>query len=77
MLILSRRRGEEIVIDGEIRLTVLAVRGKTVHLGVLAPPTVSVQRREVQNRISSQLGDQPARLPVIPMHRRQRSLAGR
>lgn len=48
MLVLTRKRGEEIVIGGTIRLTVVAVRGNHVRLGVTAPPDVSVRREEVR-----------------------------
>jgi carbon storage regulator CsrA len=42
--------GEEIVIKGNIRLTVLEVRGKAVRIGIAAPPAVAVVRREVHDR---------------------------
>jgi len=47
MLVLARRVGEEIVIDGNIRLTVVSVRGNAVRLGIAAPPSVPVDRREI------------------------------
>jgi len=47
MLVLSRRIGEKIVIDGDIRVTVLAVSGKQVRLGIRAPSSVSVIRQEL------------------------------
>jgi carbon storage regulator len=47
MLVLSRRPGETVVIGDHIRLTVLAVRGNQVRLGVTAPPEVSVLREEL------------------------------
>jgi carbon storage regulator len=50
MLVLSRRIGEEIVIDGNIRLTVIAVKGDRVRLGIAAPPSVTVDRKEVHDR---------------------------
>ena len=37
MLVLSRKVGEEIVIDGEIRVTVLAIRGNQVRIGFQKP----------------------------------------
>jgi len=48
MLVLSRRPGEQIVIGGNIRLTVLEIRGARVRLGIEAPPEVSVDRDEIQ-----------------------------
>ena len=50
MLVLTRRVGEEIVIDGDIRLTITAVQGGKVRIGVTAPPSVRVDRQEVHAR---------------------------
>ncbi|MFO0970195.1 MAG: carbon storage regulator [Gemmataceae bacterium] len=47
MLVLSRKPGEEIVIGEHIRLTVLAIRGNQVRLGVAAPAHVPIQREEL------------------------------
>jgi carbon storage regulator len=52
MLILSRREGETIVIDGTIRVTVIEVRGDQVRIGIEAPRSVSVHRQEVFEQIS-------------------------
>ncbi len=50
MLVLARRVGEEIVINGNVRITVLQTRGGQVRLGITAPPTVPVLRSEVLDR---------------------------
>lgn len=50
MLVLTRRIGEEIVIDGNIRVVVTAVFGDKVRLGIIAPPSVPVDRKEVHDR---------------------------
>jgi carbon storage regulator len=50
MLILTRRVGEEIVINGNIRVVVTAVKGDRVRLGISAPPSVPVDRKEVHDR---------------------------
>jgi carbon storage regulator len=50
MLVLSRRLGEEIVIEGGIRLTVVAIQGNRVRIGVEAPPSVTVLRDELLNQ---------------------------
>lgn len=50
MLVLSRRVGEEIVIDGAIRVTIIAVNGDRVRLGIAAPPAVAVARKEIHDR---------------------------
>lgn len=50
MLVLSRRVGEEIVINDNIRVTVVAVKGDRVRLGIVAPRDVTVDRSEVHER---------------------------
>src|SRR5260370_22315071 len=50
MLVLSRRVGEQIVVGGDIRLTVVAVQGKQVRIGISAPPMVIVDREEISER---------------------------
>jgi carbon storage regulator len=59
MLVLSRRVGEEIVIDDTMRVVVLGVQGGRIRLGLSAPPHISIQRSEVRDRIASQktIGD--------------------
>jgi carbon storage regulator len=50
MLVLSRRIGEEIVIDGKIRLTIIALKGGSVRIGIAAPPSTTVDRKEIHDR---------------------------
>lgn len=50
MLVLTRRLGETIVIDGDIRVTVVDVKGDRVRLGITAPASVAVDREEVHAR---------------------------
>ena len=51
MLILTRRVGETLMIGDEITVTVLAVKGNQVRLGVNAPKSVAVHREEIYARI--------------------------
>jgi carbon storage regulator len=51
MLVLSRKTGESIVVNGGIRLTVLHVDGGVVKVGIEAPPQVAVHRQEVYDEI--------------------------
>lgn len=53
MLILTRKVGETIVINDNIRVTVLQVKSGQVRLGIEAPKDVSVHRQEIQERIDS------------------------
>lgn len=50
MLVLTRRPGEEIVIDGDIRVTIVSVRGDRIRIGIAAPPSVVVDREEIHER---------------------------
>jgi carbon storage regulator len=50
MLVLTRNVGEKIVIDGNISVTVVAVKGNKVRLGIEAPDYVRVDRQEVHER---------------------------
>jgi carbon storage regulator len=49
MLVLARRPGEQIVIAGTIRLTVISVKGNQVRLGIAAPPDIPVDRKEIHD----------------------------
>jgi carbon storage regulator len=51
MLVLSRKQGESIVIDGGIRITVVGVKGKAVRLAIEAPRSTRVDREEVAMRV--------------------------
>jgi len=48
MLVLTRRVGENIVIGGTIRVTVVAAGGNRVRLGIEAPPEVGIRRQELR-----------------------------
>jgi carbon storage regulator len=47
VLILSRKVHQEIVIGNGIRITIVAVRGKQVRIGIQAPPDVTIRRDEL------------------------------
>jgi carbon storage regulator len=51
MLVLSRKKNESIVINDEIVITVVEVRGDKVRLGIQAPREVPVHRSEVHAAI--------------------------
>lgn len=54
MLILTRRVGEKLIIDNDIEVVVLGVKGNQVRLGVIAPKDVEVHREEVFQRIQDE-----------------------
>jgi carbon storage regulator len=51
MLVLSRKKNDSIVINGDIVVTVIEIHGDKVRLGVEAPREASVHRREVWESI--------------------------
>lgn len=51
MLVLTRKLGESIIIENEIRVTVTYIGESSVKLGIDAPPNVLVHRLEVHDRV--------------------------
>jgi carbon storage regulator len=51
MLVLSRKKNESIVINNDITIVVVEIRGDKVRLGIEAPKEVPVHRREVYDAI--------------------------
>ena len=51
MLVLSRKKNESIVINNDITVTVVEIRGDKVRLGIEAPKEIPVHRREVYDAI--------------------------
>ena len=54
MLILTRKPGETIVIDNNIKVTILGVEGKQIRIGIDAPKEVPVHREEIFNKIRAE-----------------------
>lgn len=51
MLVLSRHKDESIMIGDDVEITIVDVRGDKVRLGIDAPRSVSVHRREIYDAI--------------------------
>ena len=51
MLVLTRRVGESIMVNDLIEVKVLRIKGKQVHIGIDAPSSTAVHRKEVWTRI--------------------------
>jgi carbon storage regulator len=64
MLYLTRKIGESIVINDDIEVTVVDVRGKSIKLGLTFPEDVSVYRREVYERILAEQNGEPDNAPA-------------
>tara|TARA_Y100001949_G_scaffold165562_1_gene161427 strand:- start:1458 stop:1655 length:198 start_codon:yes stop_codon:yes gene_type:complete len=58
VLVLSRRVDESLLIDKEIKITVLEIKGGQVRLGITAPSSIKIHREEVFNRIQNESSDQ-------------------
>jgi len=59
MLVLSRKLGERIVVPHcEMSITVVAIEGNTVRLGITAPPEIGVYREELWERVCSEKASQ-------------------
>lgn len=50
MLVLTRSVGQEIVIGGVVRITILSTGRDKIRLGIDAPPNVRVDRLEIHNK---------------------------
>ena len=51
MLALTRKKGESLIINNNIEITVLEIRGDQIKLGIAAPREVPVYRKEVYLQI--------------------------
>ena len=56
MLVLSRQRDESIMIGDEVEITIVDVRGDKVRLGITAPKSIPVHRREIYDAIQREKG---------------------
>lgn len=59
MLVLTRKLGQSIVIGDEVEVVVLEVRGEQVRIGIKAPKTVSVHRKEIYEQVNPEGEAQP------------------
>ncbi|HEX6555362.1 MAG: carbon storage regulator [Chloroflexi bacterium 13_1_20CM_54_36] len=55
MLVLRRKVGESIILDGVICVSVLAVEGERVKIGINAPPDVTILRKELLKILSGEV----------------------
>ena len=65
MLVLRRKVGESIILDGVISVSVLAVEGERVKIGISAPPDVTIVREELLKNLAS---DAPNYNEPAPQH---------
>jgi carbon storage regulator len=63
MLVLSRKRDERIVINDNVVITVVEIRGDKVRLGIEAPVEMSVHRQEVYDALRRERSDSAPKSP--------------
>lgn len=54
MLYLTRKIGETVIINDNIELTVVEMRGRTVKLGFVFPPSATVLRKEIYEKVTAE-----------------------
>jgi carbon storage regulator len=54
MLVLGRKKGESIIIDDHIEITITAVEGDMVKLGITAPKHIPIHRKEIYLEIKEE-----------------------
>lgn len=64
MLALSRKQGESIMIGSDIELTVLEVKGEQVKIGISAPKSIPVYRKEIYSQIQEANRESVASLDI-------------
>ena len=65
MLVLSRKKNESIVINNDVTVTVVEIRGDKVRLGIVAPKEVPVHRQEVFDAIHGKEPSDQTPTPVV------------
>jgi carbon storage regulator len=66
MLVLSRKKNESIVINSDITITIVEIRGDKVRLGIVAPKDVPVHRQEVWEAIHGKSAEPATAVVVNP-----------
>jgi carbon storage regulator len=75
MLVLSRQRDESIMIGDDVEITIVDVRGDKVRLGITAPKSIPVHRREIYDaiqrekaekaQVDGQVASTPEQIPAV------------
>jgi carbon storage regulator len=77
MLVLSRKKNESIVINNDITVTVVEIRGDKVRLGIVAPKEVPVHRQEVYDQIHGKDSTAPAAASTVAANNKPVDSPGR
>ncbi len=62
MLVLSRKKNESVVVNDDIVIMIVEVRGDKVRLGIQAPRDVSVHRKEIYDAINGVPHKEPEKM---------------
>ncbi|MBN2326709.1 MAG: carbon storage regulator CsrA [Candidatus Omnitrophica bacterium] len=54
MLVLTRKRDESIIIGDDVEITIVDIKGEKVKIGVSAPKTLSIHRKEIYEAIQEE-----------------------
>ena len=65
MLVLSRKKGQSIMIGNDIEISIIDIQGEQVRLGINAPGSIKVYRKEVYDEIIKE-NREAAIIPVSP-----------
>ena len=66
MLVLTRKPGEQVIIAGDIRVTIVSVGPGRVKIGIDAPPHVTIDRQEIHTKKQSDEVTPPIALEAAP-----------
>jgi carbon storage regulator len=59
VLVLTRKIGESLMVGEDVTVTVMAVHGNQVRIGINAPKYVAVHREEIYERVQAEKAQQP------------------
>jgi carbon storage regulator len=68
MLVLSRQKDESIMVGDEVEITIVDVRGDKVRLGISAPRSIAVHRKEVYEAIQREKEAEGKETPKAKAH---------
>lgn len=66
MLVMTRKKNESLVINGDITIVVVEIRADCVRIGVEAPPEIPVHRKEVWDHLKRLEAEQEAQKNKMP-----------
>ena len=65
MLILTRRKGEKLIVGNAVTITMLDIKGHQISIGIEAPADVSVHREEIYQRTLKESAADTAQVAVL------------